>query len=73
VLCLLSKSDKLSRSGRERALRLAATGKAAGTWISFSAITGEGVNAARLVLEKWLSDSASEKPEGDPAGAATDS
>ena len=58
LLVLLSKSDKLSRAERKAALagaqrRLALTGADGGVLL-FSSPTGEGVDEARAILERWL-------------------
>jgi GTP-binding protein len=58
LLVLLSKSDKLSRAERKAALagaqrRLALTG-AHGEVLLFSSPTGDGVDEARAILERWL-------------------
>lgn len=58
LIVLLSKCDKLSRSGREAARRrvreaLLAEGVRA-ELLLFSSLTGEGVEDARTLLETWL-------------------
>jgi GTP-binding protein len=58
LLVLLSKADKLSRAERRAALelaqrRLAETG-GRGEVLLFSSPSGEGVDAARAMLEGWL-------------------
>lgn len=58
LLVLLSKADKLSRVERKAALaaaqqRLALTG-AHGEVLLFSSPSGEGVDQARAMLERWL-------------------
>jgi GTP-binding protein len=58
LLVLLSKCDKLSRQERVKVLasaraRLARKGEA-GTALLFSSHTGEGVEEARALLDRWL-------------------
>jgi GTP-binding protein len=58
LLILLSKSDKLSRAQRKATLesargRIRALG-GAGEILMFSSVSGEGVDEARDVLERWL-------------------
>jgi GTP-binding protein len=58
LLVLLAKADKLSRAERKAALalaqrRLAETG-GLGEVLLFSSPSGEGVDEARAVLERWL-------------------
>ena len=58
LLVLLSKADKLSRAERKAALELAqrrlAESGGLGEVLLFSSPSGEGVDAARAMLEEWL-------------------
>lgn len=55
AMCLLSKADKLSRSERVTVLRRARSDFGEMTIVPFSAVSGEGVETARQVLDLWLS------------------
>lgn len=58
LLILLSKSDKLSRSERkatlESARRLVSENAAGGEVLLFSSVSGDGVDQARDLLQRWL-------------------
>jgi GTP-binding protein len=54
VLCLLSKADKLSRSGRDRALQAIRTNHPGLAAQTLSVLSGEGIEDARRALDKLL-------------------
>ena len=67
VLVLLTKADKLSRSARLKSCRDVATVLAGQAEVlAFSAMSAEGVEAARTRLEHWLTDSGRSPKEKTP-------
>jgi len=62
ALVLLTKADKLSRRGRDEALQRLRRRCPGIPALLFSSHSGEGVAAARALLEGWISRAANKKP-----------